>query len=181
MRRLLPVIVLCTVGMAKHAHAQTPGLEETDIAPLADVISTMSDVEIMQMEQTVTDIGSLTPDTEIVVEEAVSEVLAKSTISLESLSDEEAFQQIANANAEFFDFVILDEIALLISEGEFTNAQIRATLEGFNNLSDADKALVGQYNFEARVGDPLYDQVSDAGKQIIATQMPVLLDEDDSQ
>jgi len=75
----------------------------------------------------------------------------------------------------------LDEIALLISEGEFTNAQIRATLEGFNNLSDADKALVGQYNFEARVGDPLYDQVSDAGKQIIATQMPVLLDEEDSQ
>ena len=59
MRRLLTVIVLCTVGMATHAHAQTPGLEETDIAPLADVISAMSDVEIMQMEQTVTDIGSL--------------------------------------------------------------------------------------------------------------------------
>ena len=50
MRRLLPVIVLCAVGMAGHAHAQTPGLEETDIAPLADVISSMSDVEIMQME-----------------------------------------------------------------------------------------------------------------------------------
>ena len=47
MRRLLPVIVLCTIGMATHTHAQTPGLEETDIAPLADVISTMSDVEIM--------------------------------------------------------------------------------------------------------------------------------------
>ena len=61
MRRLLPVIVLCTVGMATHAHAQTPGLEETDIAPLAGVISSMSDVEIMQMEQAVTDIVSLTP------------------------------------------------------------------------------------------------------------------------
>jgi hypothetical protein len=61
MRRLLPVIVLCAVGMARHAHAQTPGLEETDIAPLADVISSMSDVEIMQMEQAVTDIVSLTP------------------------------------------------------------------------------------------------------------------------
>jgi len=46
-RRLLPVILLCTVGMAGHAHAQTPGLEKTDIAPLADVISSMSDVEIM--------------------------------------------------------------------------------------------------------------------------------------
>ena len=61
MRRLLPVIVLCTVGMATHAHAQTPGLEETDIALLAGVISSMSDVEIMQMEQAVTDIVSLTP------------------------------------------------------------------------------------------------------------------------
>ena len=63
MRRLLPVIALCAVGMAghAHAHAQTPGLEETDIAPLADVISSMSDVEIMQMEQAVTDIVSLTP------------------------------------------------------------------------------------------------------------------------
>jgi hypothetical protein len=35
MRRLLSVIVLCAVGMVMHAHAQTPGLEEMDIAPLA--------------------------------------------------------------------------------------------------------------------------------------------------
>ena len=61
MRHLLPVIVLCMVGMTRHAHAQTPRLEETDIAPLADVISSMSDVEIMQMEQAVTDIVILTP------------------------------------------------------------------------------------------------------------------------
>ena len=61
MRRLLAVIVLCAVGMARHAHAQTPGPEETVIAPLADVISSMSDVEIMQMEEAVTDIVSLTP------------------------------------------------------------------------------------------------------------------------
>ena len=47
--------------MARRAHAQMPGREETDIAPLADVISSISDVEIMQMEQAVTDIVSLTP------------------------------------------------------------------------------------------------------------------------
>ena len=47
MRRLLAVIVLCAVGMARHAHAQTPGLEDTDIAPVADVISSMSELEIM--------------------------------------------------------------------------------------------------------------------------------------
>ena len=61
MRGLLPVIMLCAVGMARHAHAQTPGLEETDIAPLTDVISSMSDVEIMQMEHAVTKIVGFTP------------------------------------------------------------------------------------------------------------------------
>ena len=61
LRPLLPVIFPFPFAIATHALAQPPGLEESDFAPLADVISTMSDVEIMQMEQTVTDIGSLTP------------------------------------------------------------------------------------------------------------------------
>jgi len=46
-------------------------------------------------------------------------------------------------------------------------------------LSDADKALVGQYNFEADASNPLYQQVSAAGKTIIANQMPVLTEDDD--
>jgi hypothetical protein len=179
MRYLLPVIGLCAVGLVTHAQAQTAQLSDAEIAPLADVISGMSETEITQMEQTVIDVGSLTSDVELVIETAVSEAVRKGAISMEALSDSAVAQQIANANAEFFDFDILDEIATIIAEGEFTEAQIRSTLEGFNNLSDADKALVGQYNFEADASNTLYQQVSAAGKTIIANQMPVLTEEDD--
>ena len=179
MRHLLPVIALCAVGVATHAHAQTAELAESEIIPLADVIGSMSDTEITQMEQSVTDVESLTSDVELVVEAAVSEAVAEGTISTESLSDAAAVQQIANSNAEFFDFDILDEIATIIAEGEYTEAQIRSTLEGFNNLSDADKTLVGQEAFEAAAGNALYDQVSAAGKTIITEQMPLLLEDDE--
>ena len=157
MRYLLPVIGLCAVGMITHAQAQTAQLSDSEIAPLANVISGMSETEITQMEQTV----------------------IEGAISMEALCDSAVAQQIANANAEFFDFDILDEIATIIAEGEFTEAQIRSTLEGFNNLSDADKALVGQYNFEADASNTLYQQVSAAGKTIIANQMPALTKDDD--
>ena len=179
MRYLLPVIGLCAVGMITHAQAQTAQLSASEISPLADVISGMSETEITQMEQTVIDVGSLTSDVELVIETAVSEAVSEGAISMEALSDSAVAQQIANANAEFFDFDILDEIATIIAEGEFTEAQIRSTLEGFNNLSDADKALVGQYNFEADASNTLYQQVSAAGKTIISNQMPVLTEDDD--
>ena len=178
-RYLLPVIGLCAVGMITHAQAQTAQLSDSEIAPLADVISGMSETEITQMEQTVIDVGSLTSDVELVIETAVSEAVSEGAISMEALCDSAVAQQIANANAEFFDFDILDEIATIIAKGEFTEAQIRSTLEGFNNLSDADKALVGQYNFEADASNTLYQQVSAAGKTIIANQMPVLTEDDD--
>ena len=144
MRYLLPVIGLCAVGMITQAQAQSALLSDSEIAPLADIISGMSDSEITQMEQTVTDVGSLTSDVEFVVEAAVSEAVSEGAISMEVMSDSAVARQIANANAEFFDFDILDEIATLIAEGEYSEAQIRSTLEGFNALSDADKALVGR-------------------------------------
>ena len=180
MRYLLPVIGLCAVGMITQAQAQSALLSDSEIAPLADIISGMSDSEITQMEQTVTDVGSLTSDVEFVVEAAVSEAVSEGAISMEVMSDSAVAQQIANANAEFFDFDILDEIATLIAEGEYSEAQIRSTLEGFNALSDADKALVGRYDFEVASDNVLYQQVSAAGKTIITNQMPVLPEDDSS-
>lgn len=180
MRYLLPVIGLCAVGMITQAQAQSALLSDSEIAPLADIISGMSDSEITQMEQTVTDVGSLTSDVEFVVEAAVSEAVSEGAISMEVMSDSAVAQQIANANAEFFDFDILDEIVTLIAEGEYSEAQIRSTLEGFNALSDADKALVGRYDFEVASDNVLYQQVSAAGKTIIANQMPVLPEDDSS-
>ena len=87
MRYVLPVIGLCAFGMITHAQAQTAQLSDPEIAPLADVISGMSETEITQMEQTVIDVGSLTSDVELVIETAVSEAVSEGAISMEALSD----------------------------------------------------------------------------------------------
>ncbi len=86
----------------------------------------------------------------------VEDAVATGAVAPEMSADAAATLEIVNANAEFFDFDILDEIATVIAEGEFTEAQIRQTLEGFNQLSDADKALVGQESFEADEANALY-------------------------
>jgi len=83
--------------------------------------------------------------------------------------------EIVNANAEYFDFDILQEISDLIEEGEFSEAQIRQTLQAFDSLSDADKALVANEGFDANdPGNALYQQVSAEGQTIIRDNMPVL-------
>ena len=199
MKKLLSLIVVCAAVTATNSYAQTlhntdqqtavetelnsqdglslPGgfNSQLEILPLADVIGGMSEGDIDRMEATVTDTTTLTVDVQSVIEAAVSDAISDGFVAPDMRTDTEAAVDIANANAEFFDFDILDEIALLISEGEFTDAQIRSTLEGFNSLSDADKALVGQESFEATDGNALYSQVSAAGKTIIAEKMPVLL------
>ena len=63
----------------------------------------------------------------------------------------------------------------MIAEGEFSEVQIRQTLEAFDSLSDADKALVAQEEFDAQnTSNALYQQVSAEGKAIIQANMPVL-------
>ena len=126
--------------------AEDQALEEVtqeEIVPLADLIDTMTDAEINQMEEAAMETESLTFDVEQMIEAAVEEAVATGTVGPELTENAAAVVELVNANAEFFDFDILDEIADIIAEGEFTEAQIRQTLEGFNQLSDADKALVG--------------------------------------
>ncbi|MDA0333357.1 MAG: hypothetical protein O3C44_11250 [Proteobacteria bacterium] len=63
----------------------------------------------------------------------------------------------------------------LIGEGDFSEAQIRQTLQAFDSLSDADKALVASEEFDAsNPANALYQQVSAEGKAIIRANMPVL-------
>ena len=83
--------------------------------------------------------------------------------------------EIVNANAEYFNFDILQEISDLIAEGEFSETQIRQTLEAFDSLSDADKAIVAQEEFDAQEPDnALFQQVSAERRAIIQANMPVL-------
>ena len=189
MRKLLSCIAVCAAVGSTPLYAQTfvpaedQALEEVaqeEIVPLADLIDTMTDAEINQMEEAAMETESLTFDVEQMIEAAVEEAVATGTVGPELTENAAAVVELVNANAEFFDFDILDEIADIIAEGEFIEAQIRQTLEGFNQLSDADKALVGQEAFEAVDSNALYQQVSAAGKTIIAEKMPLLLEDDDA-
>jgi hypothetical protein len=188
-RKLLSCIAVCAAVGSTPLYAQTfvpaedQALEEAaqeEIVPLADLIDTMTDAEINQMEEAAMETESLTFDVEQMIEAAVEEAVATGTVGPELTENAAAVVELVNANAEFFDFDILDEIADIIAEGEFTEAQIWQTLEGFNQLSDADKALVGQEAFEAVDSNALYQQVSAAGKTIIAEKMPLLLEDDDA-
>jgi len=157
------------------SEAELPEMSDALVPSLADVLSEMDEVEILQMEQTVTDTGTLDLDTDMVVENQITADLEEGLISPENASDVEVVMEIVNANAEYFNFDILQEISDLIAEGEFSETQIRQTLEAFDSLSDADKAIVAQEEFDAQdPGNALYQQVSAEGRAIIQANMPVL-------
>ena len=157
------------------SEADLPAMSDALVPSLADVLSEMDEVEILQMEQTVTDTGTLDLDTDMMIENQITAALEEGLISPEHAGDAEIVMEIVNANAEYFNFDILQEISDLIAEGEFSEVQIRQTLEAFDSLSDADKALVAQEEFDAQnTSNALYQQVSAEGKAIIQANMPVL-------
>ena len=157
------------------SEAELPAMSDALVPSLVDVLSEMDDVEILQMEQTVTDTGTLDLDTDMMIENQITAALEEGLISPEHAGDAEIVMEIVNANAEYFNFDILQEISDLIAEGEFSEVQIRQTLEAFDSLSDADKALVAQEEFDAQnTSNALYQQVSAEGKAIIQANMPVL-------
>ena len=157
------------------SEAELPAMSDALVPSLVDVLSEMDDVEILQMEQTVTDTGTLDLDTDMVVENQITAALEEGLILPENAGDVEVVMEIGNTNAEYFNFDILQEISDLIAEGEFSETQIRQTLEAFDSLSDADKAIVAQEEFDAQEpGNALYQQVSAEGRAIIQANMPVL-------
>jgi len=160
---------------AEFADTALPDLSDAEVPSLADVLSEMSDVEISEMEQSVFDAGALDFDTQSMTQNEIEAALEEGLISPEQASDVDIALEIVNANAEFFDFDILKEFSELIAEGEFSEAQIRQTLQAFDSLSDADKAIVANEEFDANdVNNALYQQVSAEGKAIIQANMPVL-------
>jgi hypothetical protein len=157
------------------AKTDLPELSDLEVPSLADVLSDMSDIEILGMEQSVFDSGALDFDTQSMIQSEIEAALEEGLISPEQASDLDIALEIVNANAEYFDFDILQEISTLIAEGEFSEAQIRQTLQAFDSLSDADKALVASEEFDAsNPANALYQQVSAEGKAIIQANMPVL-------
>lgn len=157
------------------AEPDLPEFSDLEVPSLADVLNDMNDVEILEMEQSVFDTGALDFDTQSMIQNEIEAALEEGLISPEQASDLDIALEIVNANAEYFDFDILQEISDLIGEGEFSEAQIRQTLQAFDSLSDAVKALVANEGFDANdPGNALYQQVSAEGKSIIQANMPVL-------
>ena len=157
------------------AEPDLPEFSDLQVPSLADVLNDMNDVEILEMEQSVFDTGALDFDTQSMIQNEIEAALEEGLISPEQASDLDIALEIVNANAEYFDFDILQEISDLIEEGEFSEAQIRQTLQAFDSLSDADKALVANEGFDANdPGNALCQQVSAEGKSIIRANMPVL-------
>lgn len=168
---------LAAIGLASIALSVPAMAQETNAVPsLADVIGTLSSDEISQMESDVAEQGSLSLDMDITVDAAVNEAIADGLISADQAEDAAASIELIQANADFFNFDILDAIGEVIESGEFSIEEIRQTLEGFNTLSDAGKSLVGNEDFDVTdtSDDSLFNQLSDADKQIVLNEMPVV-------
>ena len=183
----------CTVIAALAAFpAMAQDATAVEIPSLADVMSDMDTSEIAEMESSIGDVGSLSGDfdvaIDVAVDSAVAEAIEEGLISAEEATDAAASLSIVADNAQFFNFDIMDAIADVISSGEFTMAQVRSTLEGFNSLSDAGKAVVGQESFDYMAAhdstDPNYsnaltewNKLSASDKAIVENQMPLLSEE----
>ncbi|MGC6536194.1 MAG: hypothetical protein ACON44_02405 [Candidatus Puniceispirillaceae bacterium] len=174
--------------------------QEIEVPALADVVSSLDASEISQMEASIDDIGSLSFDVDVAIDSAVSDAIAEGLISAEEATDASASLSIIADNQQFFDFDIVDVLGEVIESGEFDIAQIRETLEGFNSLPDADKAIVGQESFDTYGGyytyacDPnctqqqindrvpdaktQFDSLSTTGRDIVLNNMPLLVDND---
>lgn len=168
------IIIAASVFAATGAFAQS---SDTGAIPsLADVMGSMTSEEVSQMESNVSDGGSLSMDMDMSIETAVNDAVAEGLISADQAEDAAATLEIVSSNAEFFNFDILDAIGEVIASGEFSMEEVRQTLEGFNTLSDAGKALVGNEEFDASDTDDgsLFSQLSDADKAIVLNNMPVV-------
>ena len=153
------------------AVAQTSSQSENPLF-LGDVIKTMSQQEISQMQDT----GSLSIDMDISIQAAIDDAIAQGVIGADDADDAAATLSLVSANAEFFNFDILDAIGSVIEDGTFSMDQVRQTLEGFNNLSDEGKALAGDRQFDVAdtLDGSLFNQLSDADKSIVLNSMPVV-------
>ena len=174
--------------------------QEIEVPALADVVGSLDASEISQMEASIDDLGSLSFDADVAIDNAVSDAIAEGLISAEDATDASASLSIISDNQQFFDFDIVDVLGEVIESGEFDIGQIRETLEGFNSLPDVDKAIVGQETFDTYGGyytyacDPSctpqqindrvpaaktqFDSLSTTGRDIVLNNMPLLVDDD---
>ena len=159
--------VFALVGSLTAAHAQ-------DIPPLADVIQNMDPQSLQQMATVGGQIEPITGDVDAVINTAVNDAVRDGVIAADQAADATASLTIINANAEYFNFDILGAIGDAVSGGDVSMSEVRSTLEAFNRLSPAGKAIVGNENFDVTdSNNALFGQLSQADRTIVLGAMPV--------
>lgn len=158
--------------LAVSALALTVGVAnaQTAVPPLSEVIQNMDPEALEQMGTVGGQIQPISGDVDAVINSAVDDAVKSGFITADKAGDLAASLTTINANAQFFDFNIMDTIGKGIAEGDFNVSDVRATLDGFNQLSDAGKALVGKESFEA--SDAQLNQLSPSDRAIVES-LPV--------
>ena len=134
-----------------------------DIAPLEDVISGMSETEFSAFEQNIEQEGGFSEDVGFALDQAsISQALEAGVITQEQADTVGQLVELVEANSESFDFDLEQMITEELTNGNIGGDEALRVLQTFNSLSDADKQIAGQADF-----DPArdYDQLSAAGQE----------------
>ncbi len=148
-----------------------------EVMALQDVIGSMTPAEVNQMRQD----GALTGEVDAVIADIVADAIEEGIITADQAEETVATLSIVTANAEFFEFDILEVINHLVEEENVPMSAIKKSLDGFNRLSDAGKEIVGRKDWDGDAlpenrddANSLFQQLSDADQEIVLTDMLVL-------
>ena len=141
-----------------------------EVPALGSVLESLSGEEMSSFEESLVGATSLNADIELAFStETVELALEQGLITEEEAQDVAGALEILEANAEFFQFDIQDVIFQALEEGDVSLDEITLTLNAFNQLSDAGKAIVGQENFDpndlSAADKAIYDSVTPADEQ----------------
>ena len=135
--------------------------QEAEIVPLGDAISGLTEQDFANRAGA----GDISVQIDAALDSAmVADALEQGLITQEEAGTLNQALEIIEANIENFDFDIQAMIAEALENGDVNLQQVTETLNAFEQLSDAGKAIVGQETF-----NPLNGQgnLSDADWEIV--------------
>ena len=122
----------------------SPVMAQTEIVPLGEAISDLTEQDIAGE----TGAGDVSAQIDAALDSAmVADALAQGLITQEEAGSLNQALDIIEANIDNFDFDIQAMIAEALENGDVSLQQVTETLNAFDQLSDAGKAIVGQDTF----------------------------------
>lgn len=155
--------------MASFANAQTG-----EVPSLADVLDGMSDTDVASLEDETSTEGSIGEDFDVAMDSAISDAISDGLITSEQAEMAREALSIVNANADFFNFDILAVIEEGLGNGDFTLDELNTTLNSFQQLSDAGKAIVADESFDDDPSSASFQSLSAEDQAIVTSSMPAV-------